>query len=246
MRVLACRIAATFLIVLIPGAMGGEAVPPAKPAEVAQPPASVGSSQAARNAPQAASLGFEWASVFEPGAQVAPGDYTRTIRPFQTWTQICDAVKGGRRLCYLETIARQGGTMASWRIALTKDGRSMALIILPPDSDGTDGITVGFSGMTRTIKPLVCDKMVCVATFPVDGPIVGLLVQDTNAQLTFKRAGQSVALTASLSGMSKALVDLTPGAPAQQRPAKPRATAAHAAQKPSAASTPASPGETAK
>ncbi|WP_176936835.1 invasion associated locus B family protein [Bradyrhizobium brasilense] len=196
-------------------------------------PPSVPSQAASEPTPKAA-LGFEWASVFEQGKQVAPGDYTRTIRPFLDWTQICDAVKGRRRLCYLETVAREGGSMISWRIALAKDGRSMALFILPPDSGSAEGVTVEFGGLSRLVKPLVCDKVVCVATFPVSGPMVGLLARETSARIGFERVGQPIVVEAGLRGVGQALADLTPRPPSPQLKPKPK-TATTGAVPPQAA-----------
>jgi len=231
MRALAFLPVITLAIVLCPGAMGSDARPPAQPAGVALPPSQSVTTQAAREPLQIGSLGFEWASVFQPGAQVAPGDYTRTIRPFLDWTQICDTVQGGRRLCYLETVAREAGTMLSWRIAMTKDGRSMALVILPPGSNSDDGATVEFGGLARVAKPLTCDKLVCVATFPVDGPTVGLLARELSATISFRWGAQPLKLTVGLRGMGQALADLMPRPEAAQRQATPRVAARNAAPK---------------
>jgi invasion protein IalB len=185
-------------------------------------------------------LGFDWASVFEPGKAVGVGDYTRTVRPFLDWTQICDAVRGGRRICYLETIARQAGAPPiGWRVALTQDGRSMALVIMPADANPAAGATVEFGGLARTMKPLVCDQSVCVGTFPVDGPMMSLLVREASASIRFERGGKQQAITASLRGMGAALVDLSPKpsaprekAAATRPPETPIATAAKAASSP--------------
>ncbi|MGN0852474.1 MAG: invasion associated locus B family protein [Kiritimatiellia bacterium] len=155
-------------------------------------------------------LDFEWASVFEAGQPVAPGDYTRTVRPFLDWTQVCDALRGGRRICYLETVARAEGAQAGWRIALTKDGRAMALLILPRDADAAAGATVIFGSLSRVAKPLVCDRAVCVATFPVDGPLLALLAREDRARIDFGRGGQAASIPASLRGLGLALADLTP------------------------------------
>ncbi|UGY16322.1 invasion associated locus B family protein [Bradyrhizobium septentrionale] len=174
---------------------------------------------------RAQSLGFEWASVFAPGKSVAAGDYTRTIRPFLDWTQICDEVRNVRRICYLETISRDDAALLNWRIALTKDGRSMALIMLPRDSSAEVGVAVTFGGFTRIAKPLICDQALCVATFPADSALISLLVREDHATIVFERVGKPIAMMASLRGLMSALTDLSlaaaPGTSARPPAAKP-------------------------
>ncbi|SDF74978.1 Invasion protein IalB, involved in pathogenesis [Bradyrhizobium brasilense] len=202
-----------------PAVMAGEMTPWAQPAGTAATLSSIAMSPptpAATSASAAASLGFEWASAFEPGKAVGVGDYTRTVRPFLDWTQICDVVRGGRPICYLETIARQDGAAVAWRIALAKDGRSMSLVILPADASQTAGVTVGFGGMSRPVKPLVCDRAVCVGTFPVDAAIISLLAREERATVSFEREGKPITISASLRGMGLALFDLMPKAVAQR------------------------------
>ena len=204
--------------------LAGDATTPS--AVPVRPAASLPVATAAVTTP---ALGFEWDSVF-PGAgtplgagmpqgagrAAQPGDYSRTVRPFGDWTQVCDDVRGGRHLCYVETIARKDGLSIGWRIARTRDGRSMALIILPRDASVENGVTVEFGEMSRTAKPLICDKTLCVATFPVDGPMLSLFARQTAATIYFRRSGNPVSIVAGLRGMSFALVDLMPKTVAQK------------------------------
>ncbi|MCA6102145.1 invasion associated locus B family protein [Bradyrhizobium australafricanum] len=169
---------------------------------------------------KATSLGFEWASVFAPGKPAAAGDYTRTIRPFFDWTQVCDEIRNARRICYLETISHGDAARLNWRIALTKDGRSMALIMLPRDSSVEVGVTVSFGGFTRVVKPLICDQALCAATFPADAALISLLGREDRATIVFERVGKPITIMASLRGLMLALTDLsqsvapaTPGRP---------------------------------
>jgi invasion protein IalB len=146
------------------------------------------------------------------------------VRPFGDWSQVCDDVRGGRHLCYLETVARHEGLSIGWRLARTRDGRSMALIILPRDASAQDGVTVEFGEMSRTATPLICDKAVCVATFPVAGPMLSLLARQKDARIYFRRDGNPVSIVAGLRGMEQALLDLT-AKPIASPVATPRRTA---------------------
>lgn len=158
--------------------------------------------------PAANPLGFDWATVFDVGKPVPPGAWSRTIRPFYGWMQICDQIRNGKRICYLESVAKSSEANISFRVALAADGRSMALFVLPADSTPEAGLEVAFGTLSKVAKPLICDPSNCVATFPVDGPFVSLIARETQAKITFSRHNAPATTTIPLKGMDLALIDL--------------------------------------
>jgi invasion protein IalB len=144
-------------------------------------------------------------------ADVPLGQYSRTIRPFENWTLICDTnLKLRQRVCNVsQTLEDSSGKMAfSWSLAATKEGQPFMILRTPPTTVSSKKLQLGFEGRKNPVQVVFdgCNEAVCVATLPV-GPILREQIgKGAGTQITYTRDNEtSVIVNAPLKGLSSAL-----------------------------------------
>jgi len=186
----AARVASTVrwlgLFVMLAGIVTGPA------AGQDQPGASVESGAVQGSGPRAFSIKPSEVAVPEG---VAPGQYRRTIVPFQNWTLICDEnLKAKTRVCNIsqQIVDARGEVAFSWSLAGTAGGAPI-LILRPPASVGEGAaIRLAFTDKSKpvTVKTQGCDAKVCVAMIPLGPRLKAYIGGGKDVEISFPAAGQ--------------------------------------------------------
>ena len=149
-----------------------------------------------------------FASAMEPGDMAKPGDFIRTIRPFGSWTPVCDeAIPKRRRVCFLEQAMEGGdGAMFVWQISGTVDGRVMMIVKGPGDLYGPAGIKMSFYDFEQTVTDPVCTASAgCVMILPFQGMISEWVAREPNIDFPVVRNGIAVPFSGAMDGFKEAL-----------------------------------------
>lgn len=140
-----------------------------------------------------------------------PGEYQRTIRPFENWTLICDENLGAReKVCNVtQIIEDQSGRMVfSWSLAATKDGKPYMIVRTAPQAKSDDPVSFKFEDRRDPVNIQIdgCNQAVCVGMLPV-GPIMReQIAKDATPTISYMTAdGKTVSVTAALKGLSTAV-----------------------------------------
>lgn len=140
-----------------------------------------------------------------------PGEYQRTIRPFENWTLICDENLGAReKVCNVtQIIEDQSGRMIfSWSLAATKDGKPYMIVRTAPHARSDDPVSFKFEGRRDPVNIQIdgCNEAVCVGMLPV-GPIMREQIsKNATPTISYMTAdGKTVSVTAALKGLSTAV-----------------------------------------
>ena len=144
-------------------------------------------------------------------ADVKPGDYQRTLRPFENWTLVCDEnLKARQRVCNVtQVIENRAGQLAfSWSLAATKEGKPYMILRTAPVARSDGLVSLKFEGRSEPVRIQLdgCNAAVCVGMLPV-GPIMREQISK-NAAPTVSyptRDGKTVSVTATLKGLSTAV-----------------------------------------
>jgi len=151
---------------------------------------------------------------------VPVGQYRRVIRPFPNWTLICDEnLKRKQRVCNISQtfVGQSGGTVFSWSLAGTQDGKPMMILRTPPQVGKGQPISLSFADKNKpvTIETSDCDQRVCIAILPVGPRMRGYIDKKATAEISFSGAtanpapatppAAAVVLRAPLDGLSSAL-----------------------------------------
>lgn len=146
-----------------------------------------------------------------PPPDVKPGDYQRTIRPFENWTLICDEkLKARQRVCNVtQTIENQLGQIAfSWSLAATKEGSPYMIVRTAPIANADTPVTFAFEGRKQPIKIRLdgCSQSVCIGMLPV-GPVMrDQISKNSSPTISFaSKAGRTINVVATLKGLSEAV-----------------------------------------
>lgn len=144
-------------------------------------------------------------------ADVALGQYQRTIRPFENWTLICDEnLQQSRRICNVtQVIENQAGQMAfSWSLAATEEGRPYMILRTAPVAKADGLVSLRFEGRKEPVEVQLdgCNQSVCVGMLPV-GPIMREQIsKNAEPAISYPTAdGRTISLTAPLKGLSIAV-----------------------------------------
>ena len=144
-------------------------------------------------------------------ADVKPGEYQRTIRPFENWTLVCDEnLKARQKICNVtQTIENQAGQVAfSWSLAATNEGKPYMILRTAPVARSDGPVSLKFDGRKEPVKVQLdgCNTAVCVGMLPV-GPIMREQISKNSAPTVSypTRDGKTVSVTATLKGLSTAV-----------------------------------------
>ncbi len=143
--------------------------------------------------------------------ELKPGEYQRTIRPFENWTLICDEnLKIRQRVCNVtQIIENEAGQVAfSWSLAATKKGDPYMILRAAPVAKSDGGILLQFEGRKEPVQVRFngCNNTVCVGMLPV-GPLMREQISKSTAPTVSYPTtdGKIVSLTANLKGLSTAV-----------------------------------------
>jgi len=143
--------------------------------------------------------------------ELKPGEYQRTIRPFENWTLICDEnLKVRQRICNVtQIIENERGQIAfSWSLAATKGGEPYMILRTAPVAKSDGRILVKFEGRKEPIQVKLdgCNQTVCVGMLPI-GPVLREQISKSTAPaISYPTAdGQTISVTANLKGLSTAV-----------------------------------------
>ncbi|MFK0165097.1 invasion associated locus B family protein [Rhizobium sp. NPDC090279] len=143
--------------------------------------------------------------------ELKPGDYQRTIRPFENWTLICDEnLKKRQRVCNVtQIIENEAGQVAfSWSLAATNKGEPYMILRAAPVAKSDGRISLQFEGRKEPIQVQLngCNQTVCVGMLPV-GPLMREQISKSTAPtISYPTMdGQTISVTANLTGLSTAV-----------------------------------------
>ncbi|AYG69797.1 MULTISPECIES: invasion associated locus B family protein [unclassified Rhizobium] len=140
-----------------------------------------------------------------------PGDYQRTIRPFENWTLICDEnLKVRQKVCNVtQIIENERGQIAfSWSLAATKGGEPYMILRTAPVAKSDGRISVTFEGRNEPIQVKLdgCSQTVCVGMLPIGPMLREQISKSTAPTISYPTAdGQTISVTANLKGLSIAV-----------------------------------------
>ncbi|KAA1183602.1 invasion associated locus B family protein [Rhizobium tropici] len=143
--------------------------------------------------------------------ELKPGEYQRTIRPFENWTLICDEnLKVRQRVCNVtQIIENERGQVAfSWSLAATKGGEPYMILRTAPVAKSDGRILVKFEGRKEPIQVKLdgCNQTVCVGMLPIGPVLREQISKNTAPAISYPTAdGQTISVTANLKGLSTAV-----------------------------------------
>ncbi|WP_168878943.1 invasion associated locus B family protein [Rhizobium sp. P28RR-XV] len=143
--------------------------------------------------------------------EVKPGDYQRTIRPFENWTLICDEnLKVRQKVCNVtQIIENERGQIAfSWSLAATKSGEPYMILRTAPVAKSDGRISVKFEGRKEPVQVKLdgCSQTVCVGMLPIGPMMREQISKSTAPAISYSTAdGQTISVTANLKGLSTAV-----------------------------------------
>lgn len=143
--------------------------------------------------------------------EVKPGDYQRTIRPFENWTLICDEnLKVRQKVCNVtQIIENERGQIAfSWSLAATKSGEPYMILRTAPVAKSDGRISVKFEGRKEPVQVKLdgCSQTVCVGMLPIGPAMREQISKSTAPAISYPTAdGQTISVTANLKGLSTAV-----------------------------------------
>jgi invasion protein IalB len=159
---------------------------------------------ATEQAPTSAPITF--ATAVLPGEKVAPGNFVRTIRPFNEWSLNCDQLLGVRRVCTLETSVRgSDGAEIVWRLANLSNGLLAMVVRTPRDLDEAYGLHYGAEGMEKTEKGLKCGQSFCVLVAPFGGKTAEFVLGAATVTIGYSRGGRPQSANVPMAGFKEAL-----------------------------------------
>jgi invasion protein IalB len=143
--------------------------------------------------------------------ELKPGEYQRTIRPFENWTLICDEnLKVRQRVCNVtQIIENERGQIAfSWSLAATKRGEPYMILRTAPVARSDGRISVKFEDRKEPIQVKLdgCSQTVCVGMLPIGPMMREQISKSTAPAISYPTTdGQTISVTANFKGLSSAV-----------------------------------------
>jgi len=182
----------------LPAAGQPKGSPPASPPAPAAPPQTPGFS-------------VKPSDIVLP-ADVPPGQYRRSFRPYPNWTLICDENLARRqKVCNIaQTIlGPEGGPVLSWSLAANQGGEPLFIIRTPAGlgEKGEIRLDIPDGGPSLAVPISGCDAKVCLAYLPASPRLKSAVAKGLTVGVSYAPGtpAGAVSFKAPLDGLSAAL-----------------------------------------